>query len=285
MKDMVKWLREVEHLACEFYLRAATYFADDPRLNKFLMKTAEEESWHYHVMGSAAEYMLSMPDFVPAISIDKEMDDKIINFFADIKTGFENKTVSEKDLIEKIAELELSEWNDVFLYTVNTLKDESSEFFFPAEGIQAHIKRIEHFIESFEYGPAVLKKMAELRPVWVADILIVDDEEALADLLMAILNRMGNIDIANNGEEALKLLEKKDYKLILSDIDMPVMDGMTFFQEAVARDPEVKSRFLFMTGRLSPDRQAFFDEKNVKCLEKPIGMKVLRDEASKIILQ
>ena len=41
MKDMVKWLREVEHLACEFYLRAATYFADDPRLKKFLMKTDE----------------------------------------------------------------------------------------------------------------------------------------------------------------------------------------------------------------------------------------------------
>ena len=98
MKDMVKWLREVEHLACEFYLRAATYFADDPRLKKFLLKTAEEESWHYHVMGSAAEYMLSKPDFVPLITIDKETDDKIINFFADIKTGFENKTVTLANL-------------------------------------------------------------------------------------------------------------------------------------------------------------------------------------------
>lgn len=285
MKDIVKWLREVEHLACEFYLRAATYFADDPRLKKFLMKTAEEESWHYHVMGSAAEYMLSMPDFVPAISIDKETDDKIINFFADIKTRFENKTATKEDLLEKIAELELSEWNDVFLYTVNTLKDESSEFAFPAERIQAHIKGIEHFIESFENGPAILKKILDLPPVWIADILIVDDEPMLSDLIKAILNSKGNIDIANNGEEALKLLEGKDYKLILSDIDMPVMDGMTFFQEAVARDPEVRSRFLFMTGRLSPERRAFFDENSLKCLEKPFGIKVLRDEASKIILQ
>ena len=285
MKDIVKWLREVEHLACEFYLRAATYFADDPRLKKFLMKTAEEESWHYHVMGSAAEYMLSMPDFVPAISIDKETDDKIINFFADIKTRFENKTATKEDLLEKIAELELSEWNDVFLYTVNTLKDESNEFAFPAERVQAHIKGIEHFIESFENGPAILKKILDLPPVWIADILIVDDEPMLSDLIKAILNSKGNIDIANNGEEALKLLEGKDYKLILSDIDMPVMDGMTFFQEAVARDPEIRSRFLFMTGRPSPERQAFFDEKSVKCLEKPIGMKILRDEASKIILQ
>ena len=285
MKDIVKWLREVEHLACEFYLRAATYFADDPRLKKFLMKTAEEESWHYHVMGSAAEYMLSMPDFVPAISIDKETDDKIINFFADIKTRFENKTATKEDLLEKIAELELSEWNDVFLYTVNTLKDESSEFAFPAERVQAHIKGIEHFIESFENGPAILKKILDLPPVWIADILIVDDEPMLSDLIKAILNSKGNIDIANNGEEALKLLEGKDYKLILSDIDMPVMDGMTFFQEAVARAPEVKNRFLFMTGRLSPERQAFFDENSLKCLEKPFGIKVLRDEASKIILQ
>ena len=38
-------------------------------------------------------------------------------------------------------------------------------------------------------------------------ILIVDDEHALADLIKAILNRKGNIDIANNGEEALTMRE------------------------------------------------------------------------------
>ena len=100
MKDIIKWLREVEHLACEFYLRSATYFGDDPRLKKFLMKTAEEESWHYHVMGSATEFLAAKSDLMSMISVDKETDKMFKTFFADMKTGFENKTVSEEELIE-----------------------------------------------------------------------------------------------------------------------------------------------------------------------------------------
>ena len=284
MKDIVTWLREVERLACEFYQEAAAYFADDPKLKKFLQQTAEEETLHYHVMGSAAEYLAKKPDFVPVISVDRETDEKIVDFFTNMKIGFENKTITREDLIERIAELEFSEWNDVFVYTVNVLKDQSSQFALPAKQIQIHIKKIEHFLETFENGPAALKKITQLPTLWVADILIVDDDQMIADLFKAILKSKGKIDIANNGEQALEMMEEKNYNLILSDIDMPVMDGIAFYKKAVARGPETKSSFLFMTGDLFPARQAFFDENGLKCLEKPIGIKVLRDEVSKVIL-
>lgn len=64
------------------------------------------------------------------------------------------------------------------------------------------------------------------------NILIIEDEEDLASLLKERLARNGySVDIAFNGEEALKKLEKPLPDLILLDIVLPVMDGYTFLKE------------------------------------------------------
>jgi CheY-like chemotaxis protein len=235
-------------------------------------------------MGSAAEYLASTPDLIPAIAIDKQTNDKIQNYFTQLKVGLEQKTLQRIELIEKIVELELSEWNDIFLYVVNSLKDKAHEFKYPATRIQAHIKEIEYFLETVENNPAVLKKISQLPPVWVENILIVDDEPMIAELIKALLNRSGNIDLAHNGQDALDLIEKNYYKLIITDIDMPVMNGITLYQETIAKFPESINKFLFITGNLSPKRQTFFDNNRLKCLEKPMQIDVLREEAKKILL-
>lgn len=284
MKKLIRWLREIECLANEIYLKAAVVYADDSQLKEFLEHNAEDEAWHYHVMGSAAEYFCSTPAPVPAISVDKETSKEIIKYFSDIRERLEEKTISKEEFIEKIAEAELSEWNDIFLYVVNVLKEKTNAFIYPAARIQAHIKRIVKFIEKTDNLSGILNKLKALPPVWTENILIVDEEEMITTLIKSLLNREGNIDIANNGKEALDYLEKKYYKLIISDIDMPIMDGLTFFKKAVAKFPTLYKRFLFMSGDLSPERKAFFDENHVKYLSKPMEIKVLREVASEIIL-
>lgn len=58
-------------------------------------------------------------------------------------------------------------------------------------------------------------------------ILIVDDEKEIRDLIgIYLLNEGYHILHAQNGLEALKLLEKKDVHLVILDIMMPVMDGI-----------------------------------------------------------
>ena len=47
----------------------------------------------------------------------------------------------------------------------------------------------------------------------------------VSDLIKALLNREGDIDIAENGQETLELIDNQFYKLIISDVEMPVMDG------------------------------------------------------------
>lgn len=284
MKDIIKWLREIEHLANQVYLEAAEVYVDDIKLKRFLNHIAEDEAWHYHVMGSAAEYISSIPDVIPVISIDEQTSNKIIGLFNYIKAGVEQKSIARGELVDKIVELELSEWNDIFLYTVNFLKEKASEFKYPAARIQSHIKEIEYYLEKIEGRPESLQQIKRLPPLWIENILIVDDEEMITELIKALLNRSGNIDIAHNGQDALKMMEEKYYKLIVSDIDMPIMDGISFYKEAVRKYPTSNKKFLFMTGDISSTKKAFFDENQVKYLSKPMDISAIRDIAAQIII-
>ena len=284
MKKLVKWLREIEHNANDLYLNAANVFSGDSQFKAFLEHIAEDEAWHYHVMGSAAEYFSSTPPPVPVISVDKKTSDKVINFFSDMRERLKKETISKEEFIEKIVEAELSEWNDIFLYVVNILREKTNEFKYPVIKIQDHMKKILKFLEKTSNHSNLLKKLKALPPVWTENILIVDEEEMITTLIKSLLNRDGNIDVANNGEVALNYLEEKFYKLIISDIEMPTMDGITFFKKAIAKFPSLHKRFLFMSGDLSPDIKAFFDENHLKYLSKPMKIRVLREAASEIIL-
>jgi len=214
MKKLIRWLRDVEHLAYEIYFQAAAVFADDSQFKTFLEHIAEDEAWHYHVMGSAAEYFNTIPVPVPAVSVDKETSDRVMKYFFDIRERLEKKTISKDELIEKIVEAELSEWNDIFIYAVNALKEKNHEFIYPIARIQTHITKIIRVLEKSDKHSIILKKLKELPPVWTENILIVDDEEMIATLIKSLLSKEGNIDVVGNGEEALHYIENKFYKLI-----------------------------------------------------------------------
>ena len=63
-------------------------------------------------------------------------------------------------------------------------------------------------------------------------ILVVDDEENARIALSKILTREGyDVASAANGYEALNYLRGKDVDLIITDINMPEMNGMAFLRE------------------------------------------------------
>lgn len=63
-------------------------------------------------------------------------------------------------------------------------------------------------------------------------ILLVDDEENARIALSRLLSREGYIvDAVSNGFEALNHLREHDVNLIVTDINMPEMDGITFLRE------------------------------------------------------
>lgn len=59
-------------------------------------------------------------------------------------------------------------------------------------------------------------------------ILVVEDAPVIMRFNQVVIEDLGYIaDYANNAEEALMLCQKKQYDLILTDIGLPKMDGMT----------------------------------------------------------
>jgi len=70
-------------------------------------------------------------------------------------------------------------------------------------------------------------------------ILIVDDEEKLRHILQLMLERQGfETAQAANGEEALQLIKKYNFGMVITDLKMPVMDGMTLLKEIKKIDPD-----------------------------------------------
>ena len=57
-------------------------------------------------------------------------------------------------------------------------------------------------------------------------ILVVEDNEEVLNLLVDMLNKKYFVKTAKNGKQAIKMLKKEELDLIISDIMMPVMDGL-----------------------------------------------------------
>jgi len=73
----------------------------------------------------------------------------------------------------------------------------------------------------------------------MADILVVDDDRGMRDFLEIMLTRQGhNVDVAGGSGEALRVCEKKDFDLVITDLRMPRMDGIGLLKSIKERMPE-----------------------------------------------
>ncbi len=79
------------------------------------------------------------------------------------------------------------------------------------------------------------------------NLLIVDDEEALAKLLAGFIQtKTLQVSVCNNAIDALEKLNEIDFDCIVSDLSMPMMNGVEFLKEVRRRENEVP--FIIYTG-------------------------------------
>ncbi|MEP7039571.1 MAG: sigma-54 dependent transcriptional regulator [Acidobacteriota bacterium] len=70
-------------------------------------------------------------------------------------------------------------------------------------------------------------------------VLICDDEEIMRDVLETILSGAGyKVDLAKTGEEAVEAYQNKPYDLVLMDVSMPGIGGLTALEELIKLDEE-----------------------------------------------
>jgi two-component system chemotaxis response regulator CheY len=81
-------------------------------------------------------------------------------------------------------------------------------------------------------------------------VLVVDDMSTMRRILKNVLRQIGFSDIieAENGQDALKKLKAGEFGLVVSDWNMPVMQGIELLR-AIRADSELKTLpFLMVTG-------------------------------------
>ena len=80
-------------------------------------------------------------------------------------------------------------------------------------------------------------------------ILIVDDEYGLAELLGELLLLRGfEVALASNGQQGLELLSQRRFSLVLTDVMMPVMDGIEMVQRMRASPELAQIPVIVMTA-------------------------------------
>jgi len=106
-------------------------------------------------------------------------------------------------------------------------------------------------------------------------ILIVDDDDLTQKLISRLLENRGyRVTIAGDGIEALLCLGKEEFGLILSDINMPNLDGFKLLE--MLGQKGIKAPVIFMTSRLDPKDEAMgFKLGAMDYIKKPIQKEIL----------
>jgi CheY-like chemotaxis protein len=282
MRELIDWILGIERLAGEVYALAGSYFAADPPLRRFLEGAAEDEAWHCQVLAEASARLDPQLEVPMDIQLDQEIRTRIEGIFARFQAQLAGRTLTQETLANGIAEAEFSEWNDVFLYLVNRLKQDIREFAPIPPKIENHKRTILNFYRDRPEGAQVMRRLPDARPVWQERILVVEDDEALRELLASILAEEGAVDTAPNGRVGLAMARSTFYRVIVSDIDMPELDGFAMFQALQQQFPGIASRFLFMSGNLSPERGAFLAGQGLDFLAKPSSIREIREQVRRV---
>jgi two-component system NtrC family sensor kinase len=115
-------------------------------------------------------------------------------------------------------------------------------------------------------------------------LLLVDDEPDIRRSISKFLTRTGwQVDLADSGEEGLRLLGEGDYQVVLCDLRMPGMSGHEFYRRLQAASSPAISRLVFMTGDvLSPEASRFLQEAARPVLSKPFTLRDLTDTLAQV---
>lgn len=107
-----------------------------------------------------------------------------------------------------------------------------------------------------------------------ATVLVVDDELELLEIFSAWLGHSGRVLTAPNGAEALKILAVEKIDVLISDIRMPVMDGLTLVRRIDELGLLVPS-IIFVSGFGDVQPREMYALGVERLMEKPLGRKDL----------
>ncbi|WP_207421393.1 response regulator [Desertivirga brevis] len=149
-------------------------------------------------------------------------------------------------------------------------------------------------LSSAEPKPVSMKKVSahalseDFAKLYPLTILLAEDNLINQKLATRVLNKLGyEIDLANNGVEAVAAVQKKTYDLVLMDVQMPDMDGLEATR-SIRSGSSAQPEIVAMTANAMPgDKEACFEAGMNNYISKPINtaelIEVLQNRASKLL--
>lgn len=91
----------------------------------------------------------------------------------------------------------------------------------------------------------------------MAQVLVVDDSASMRNMVMATLTSVGHsVKDAENGQEALEVAKESVFDAVITDLNMPIMDGISFVKELRALSQYSYTPILLLTTESSADKKA-----------------------------
>lgn len=116
-----------------------------------------------------------------------------------------------------------------------------------------------------------------------ANVLVVDDEQDLRSIFMDWFEREGcRVLVAGNGAEAIKLIEGKHVDVVVSDVRMPMLDGVTLLRNIKA-GKDYKPSVIFVSGFCDIGAGEAFDLGVEAMMSKPVNRKELISAVSRVL--
>lgn len=112
-------------------------------------------------------------------------------------------------------------------------------------------------------------------------VMIVDDQHSMRLLIRSSLQQLGfkDIDEASDGEDGLRKLVAQPAHLVISDFNMPKLDGLGLLRAIRAHPPIAKTAYIMLTGRADKElvqRAVQFGVNNY--LVKPFTVATLKEK-------
>ena len=116
-------------------------------------------------------------------------------------------------------------------------------------------------------------------------ILVVDDDPGARDLIVSILRADGHdVDASGDGPEALRLLGRHWYNLVVSNLMMPALDGPSLYSAVTHRWPSSRPHLLFVSGVANTSAfEGFLKVIHAPLLTKPFKAGALRRTIKRLL--
>lgn len=103
------------------------------------------------------------------------------------------------------------------------------------------------------------------------NILLVEDNQINQEVMLGLLNLLGDdVTIANNGEEAINIFQTRQFDIVLMDLNMPILDGLSA-TEIIRKLPNGHIPIIAVTANtFAADKENFLQHGITHVLNKPI---------------